>query len=108
MSRGLLSRFWLYLTLTLTLSAWSFAVSPSFGAEAVLPASAVISFSPSSLDFGNQRVGVTSDSRTITVTNTGADLLTLSKIYLTGPNHKEFTQTNTCRSSLASGESCGV
>jgi hypothetical protein len=67
-----------------------------------------ISFSPPSVDFGNQQVGITSPTQTITVTNTGSATLTISKIFLTGGNHSDFFQTNHCKNSWAPGASCTI
>jgi hypothetical protein len=63
---------------------------------------------PSNLNFGNQTVGTTSASQTVTLTNTGALTLTLSPVSVSGTNASEFPETNTCPSSLAPGAGCEV
>jgi hypothetical protein len=60
--------------------------------------------SPSSLAFGNETINVASAAQSVTVTNTGAAALPL-KIALGG---KQFSQTNTCGTSLAGGANCVI
>jgi hypothetical protein len=63
------------------------------------------------LSFGNQQVNTTSAVRTVTLTNTGNATLTINSIGLSGPNHGDFHQQNTCPSSsstLAAGDSCNI
>src|SRR5215469_10804851 len=59
----------------------------------------VVTFNPTSLDFGNQSVG---DSTTlpVTVTNNGNAVLNFSGIKMAGGNRKDFSQTNTCGGTL--------
>jgi len=66
------------------------------------------SFSPSSLTFGIQSVGTTSAPQTVTLTNTGSATLSVEGISITGANAGDFAQTNTCGSSVAAGDTCGV
>lgn len=68
-----------------------------------LPA-ASIGVSATSLAFGTQFVN-TSSNRTITVTNTGADVLPITSITLTGTG---FRQTNTCAAAVPVGGNCAV
>jgi len=57
---------------------------------------------PASLSFGKQRRGTTSSAQTVTLSNTGNALLSVSSITIsTG-----FTQTNNCTAPLAAGASC--
>lgn len=67
----------------------------------------VVSLSPTSLNFGNQQFG-TSATEAITLTNTGDSPLSISTIKITGSNVKNFSQTHTCKSSLAVGASCTI
>ncbi len=79
------------------------AVLPAFaammvaGAVLAAPASAaadpVFSASPSPLAFGDQVVDVTSDPRTVTVTNIGDTELTISEASLGGPSVSQFQIT---------------
>jgi len=71
----------------------------------VLPA---VTLSPTTLNFGNQGVGVASTSLIITLTNTGAGILEIASIGITGTNTGDFAQTNKCHSPLAPGGSCQI
>jgi Abnormal spindle-like microcephaly-assoc'd, ASPM-SPD-2-Hydin len=63
-----------------------------------------VSFSPTSLSFGNQVVGTSSQPLPVTLTNSGTAALTISTISAT----TDFTQTNNCGSSLAAAASCTI
>ena len=69
---------------------------------------AVASLSPTSLAFGNQSVGATSAAQTVTLSNTGTAALSITSLALTGTNAGDFTQTNTCGSSVAAGGNCTI
>jgi hypothetical protein len=58
---------------------------------------------PSSLTFSNQSVGSTSAAQTVTITNTGANAMTVSGATTSG----DFAQTNQC-SSIATNQSCTI
>ena len=60
---------------------------------------AVAVVSPSSLSFGTQAVGTSSESQTVTVSNSGAIPLTISRVQISGP----FSETNTCSAPIFSG-----
>ena len=68
----------------------------------------VLAVSQSSLDFGEQALGSTSLTRTLTVTNTGTAPLLLTNIGVTGTHASDFRHQPTCGSSLAVGRSCRV
>lgn len=69
----------------------------------------VVSLAPSGgLSFGSQAVGATSSGHNITLTNTGGAALSVSSISTTGTNASDFTQTNTCGSSVAAGSFCTI
>jgi hypothetical protein len=63
-----------------------------------------VSFVPASLAFSGQTVGTASPPQIVVVNNVGSAPLRISSIQTTG----NFTQTNTCGSSLAGGGSCAV
>jgi len=65
----------------------------------------VVSLSPTSLAFGNEQVGIPS-SLPLTLKNTGSATLTIKKVAIAGANGPDFTQTNTCGTSVAAGASC--
>ena len=63
-----------------------------------------VSILPSSLNFGNQAVGTTSQPQIFIVKNTGSTTLTLGPITASG----DFAQTPNCGTTLAGGASCTV
>jgi hypothetical protein len=60
------------------------------------------------LNFANQTLGTTSAPQTVTLTNTGKEALDISSIAITGPNGSEFSQTNTCGTSIPAGQGCTI
>jgi len=60
--------------------------------------------SASSLSFGNTAQNIASSAQTIVVTNSGNATLVVSGITVTG----DFSETNTCGSSLAAGSTCNI
>lgn len=65
---------------------------------------------PASIDFGTNRVGVTSVPRSVTVTNTGNGPLIISDVSITGVNPADFSiVTNLCIGSpILPGASCRI
>jgi hypothetical protein len=63
-----------------------------------------VSLSATSLSFGNQRVGTTSSTKSVTLSNTGNAPLTGISIAASG----NFSETNTCGSSLGAGKNCRI
>jgi len=67
----------------------------------------VVSLSPTTLPaFASQAVGTTSAAQTITLSNTGTALLSITSISISGTNGSDFAQTNNCGGSVAAGGSC--
>jgi len=65
----------------------------------------ILVFAPTSVDFGSQTVGTTSNSWTITLNNTSSVPATFtSPLTITGP----FTQTNTCGTTLNAYSTCNI
>ena len=64
----------------------------------------LISISPTTLGFGTVATGSTSAAQTVTVTNSGSAAAPVGGIATTG----DFSQTNTCGTSIAAGGSCTV
>jgi FG-GAP-like repeat/Abnormal spindle-like microcephaly-assoc'd, ASPM-SPD-2-Hydin len=60
---------------------------------------------PSLLGFGNAAVG-SAVSGTATLKNSGTKTLNIASITLSGPQESDFTETNTCGTSLTAGASC--
>ena len=75
---------------------------------AITGAGTVISFSPTSLNFGNQTHGTSSTPQNITVTNVGGTAVSITGIAITGPQASSFSQTNNCGASLAGGAACTI
>ncbi len=69
---------------------------------------ASVVFAPSSVTFADQTVGTSSPANVVTLTNAGTATLTISSISITGTNSGDFSQTNTCGTSLGAGASCSV
>ena len=61
-----------------------------------------------SLGFGSQYVGSTSNPMSSTLTNTGSVPLDISSISITGTNAGDFSQTNTCGTTVVVGASCTI
>ncbi|NJP44538.1 choice-of-anchor D domain-containing protein [Streptomyces sp. PRB2-1] len=68
------------------------------------PSSATLATDPSSLTFASQAPGTTSGAQNVTVTNTGTAAASITSVTTSG----DFSQTNTCGSSLAANASCTV
>jgi hypothetical protein len=66
------------------------------------------SLTPSSLNFGNQTVGVVSPAQTITLTNSGTATLSITSIVLGGTNASDYAEINNCGTSLAVNASCTI
>jgi hypothetical protein len=69
---------------------------------------AVVSLSPTSLNFGNQTVGITSTPQNVTLQNTGNINLTITSIQIAGSNSGDFAQTNNCPGSVQPNGSCQI
>ncbi|MGH3170125.1 MAG: choice-of-anchor D domain-containing protein, partial [Trebonia sp.] len=83
-------------------SGWSTTpVLTSFPSQATPGA---LTASPSALSFGDIAVGSASGAQAVTISNPGSSARTISSISASG----QFSQANTCGSSLAAGASCTV
>ena len=65
----------------------------------------VVKLSPTSINFGNQTVGIVSTFKTVTLTNIGNATLTITSIAVTLSNGS-YRQTSSCGTSLSAGASC--
>ena len=74
-------------------------------ANAAPPANFTVA--PATTAFGFVQVGASSAAQAVTVTNNGGTLL-LSSINFTGPGSAQFSQTNSCGGSVATGSSCTI
>jgi hypothetical protein len=67
-----------------------------------------VKVTPQSVSFGNQKTKTSSNPKPVTVINKESAPLTIDSFSFRGPNSRDFTQTNNCPSSLASGASCTI
>jgi dienelactone hydrolase len=67
----------------------------------------VVELNPASLVFGLHQVGTTS-SQSTTLTNVGSTALSIAGIAIRGTDADEFSQTNTCGSSVGAGKVCTI
>ncbi len=93
-----------YGSLTISSSSNSATVSLS-GTGLGIPQA---TFDSTSLSFANQPLGVPSGVQTVHLTNSGDASLTGIAISVGGTNSVEFSQTNTCGSTIVAGSSCTV
>lgn len=68
---------------------------------------AIAQLSATSLNFGNQTVGITSVAKNVTLTNQGNIALTIASMGITGTNSGDFVAT-TCPSSIAPKGNCTI
>lgn len=67
-----------------------------------------LTLSTTSLAFGSQPDGKASNAMSVTVSNPTGAAVTISGISFTGTNPSDFSQTNTCPASIASGANCSI
>ena len=72
------------------------------------PSQPAVSLSATSLTFTSTAVGVASSAQSVTLTNSGNAALTISSVTVGGTDPADFSQTNTCGSSVAAGANCTV
>ena len=93
------------LTITTSSAASSLTASSARGQPRQVTAqSSGIGIFPSTLTFVAQTVSTTSPPQLVSLTNTGADALTVTSITAVG----DYAAVNNCGTSLASGASCSV
>jgi phospholipase C len=63
-----------------------------------------LGYSPSGLNFGNQKVGTQSQPKTVNLTNTGSTTLNVASFGIVG----DYSQTNTCGGTIAAGAKCQI
>jgi hypothetical protein len=66
-----------------------------------------VSLSATTLTFASTLVGSSTAAQTVTVTNSGTDVLTISKVGISGAGASSFAETNTCTSVIA-GKTCTI
>jgi Beta-propeller repeat/Abnormal spindle-like microcephaly-assoc'd, ASPM-SPD-2-Hydin len=67
-----------------------------------------VTWTPASLSFGTVAVGTSSAPQTIMFTNNASTTLTIKSVAITGPDNKDYSQTDTCGTSLARHSSCTI
>ncbi len=85
-------------SLVITDSAGNSPQSVALTGNGVIP----VSFSPATVNFGNQAAGTTSNTTNVTMSNNLPAALAISSVQATPP----FAQTNNCGSLLAGGGTC--
>jgi hypothetical protein len=94
-------------TLTVTDNAANSPQTASLSGTGTAPAAPIASLTPATLTFAST-AGTASAAQKATLSNTGNAALSISGITLTGANPSDFSQTNTCGTSLAAGSSCTI
>ena len=95
-------------TLSVNDNATGSPQTSSLAGDAVTPTTQSLSFSPSSLSWGNVAVGQTSGAKSVTVTNTQSTALTFSSIAVGSDFVQNATTCPTSPSTLAGGASCTI
>jgi hypothetical protein len=68
-----------------------------------------VKLSASSVTFSSPvAVGQTTTAKTVTLTNLGTPSLSITSVSVSGANPSDFSETNTCGSSLAAGANCSI
>lgn len=68
----------------------------------------MVSLNPTALNLTSPKVGAAGPMQTVVLTNTGADVLNISSLSITGPNAADFSETHNCASTVGAGHSCNV
>jgi len=69
----------------------------------------IVKFSPSSLEFGVQKVGTRSAPHTIQLTNTGSEVVNLKRpIGIGGKNYEAFSASASCPEHIPAGATCTI
>jgi hypothetical protein len=68
----------------------------------------VVLLSPTSVDFGDQKVRTVSPPQIVTLTNTASTPLSIRGIGIVGSNFSDFVETTTCGSSVPANSSCTI
>src|SRR5579864_199649 len=84
-------------TITITDNATGSPQTVSLTGTGIAATAPAVSFSPTSLSFGNQNLNTPSAAQTVTLTNSGTAALTITSIAASA----KYTQTNTCGASVA-------
>lgn len=91
-----------------TLNATSVTDNTKSADAAINLSTGTVQLVPQSWNFGRHLVNHPSAPQSFTLTNTGTASLTFTGITFTGTNATDFSQTNTCGSSVAAAASCTI
>jgi hypothetical protein len=83
----------------------------SIGITPVAPPSppiTLLEFDPANISFPSTELGNTSPEQSITLTNSGATVASISGVVISGVNSSDFAETNTCPATLAVNASCTI
>jgi len=69
---------------------------------------ASVTLGSSALAFGTQFVGTAAAAQSVTLTNSGTAVLSITGITIGGTNSGDFSETNTCGTSVAAGGTCAI
>jgi dienelactone hydrolase len=91
-----------------TLTASSLTDTTKVSTATITLSNATVQIVPYTLNFGTVLVKAKSSPRSVTLTTTGTAALSITGISITGTNSGDFSQTNTCNTSLGGGMSCVI
>lgn len=95
------------LTVTILVLIWA-GCGGSGSVSTGPPGAPVVVISPSTLTFSSENQGATSPVQSVTLTNTGNAVLSLTSMSVGGANPGDFLQTNSCGPSVLAGGKCSV
>lgn len=93
---------------TFTLTATSITDTTKSTNATIKLTSGTVQIVPDSWNFGDHAVSVPSAAQSFTLTNTGATTLSMTSITITGAAATDYSQTNTCSSSVGPTLSCSI
>jgi subtilase family serine protease len=102
---------WLFAGAVLILGFWAACGGGSGGGGGGSPppySAPQVSLSPTSLTFGPENTGFTSAPQTVTLSNTGNALLSISSIAIQGLDWLDYAQTNNCGAGVSAGANCAI
>jgi dienelactone hydrolase len=91
-----------------TLTASSVTDSTKTASVTITLSSGTVQIVPYALNFGTVVLNSRSSPHSVTLTNTGTAALSITGITITGTNSADFSQTNTCNTSVAAGMTCDI
>jgi dienelactone hydrolase len=94
---------------TVTLMATSVTDTTKSAGATITISSGTVKIVPNILNFGTKRVNSgNSPPQTATLTNTGNSALSITNITITGTDLANFSQSNTCATSVGAGNACAL